>query len=81
MNRPRPLPRQRVDRLRALVLDRGGVTVAEAARLFDVSPMTARRDLAEVTRTTSGVVRVHGGAVHTRWPGAISSVAGLRGAG
>jgi len=61
----RPLPRQRVERLRSLVLRRGAVTVTEAVELFAVSPMTARRDLGEVTRSTPGVVRVHGGAVLT----------------
>ncbi|WP_407697558.1 DeoR/GlpR family DNA-binding transcription regulator [Solirubrobacter deserti] len=50
--------REIADRLRA----HGAVTVAELEELFGVSPMTARRDLAELERR--GVVRrTHGGAV------------------
>jgi DeoR/GlpR family transcriptional regulator of sugar metabolism len=50
--------REIADRLRAA----GAVTVAELEERFGVSPMTARRDLAELERR--GVVRrTHGGAV------------------
>jgi DeoR/GlpR family transcriptional regulator of sugar metabolism len=61
-----PLPQQRFDRLRELVLARGAVTVAEVVDLFGVSPMTARRDLAAVCRGRHGIRRVHGGAVVER---------------
>ena len=50
--------REITERLRA----NGAVTVAEVEERFGVSPMTARRDLAELERR--GVVRrTHGGAV------------------
>src|SRR4051812_16491109 len=50
--------REIAERLRA----NGAVTVAEVEERFGVSPMTARRDLAELERR--GVVRrTHGGAV------------------
>src|SRR4051794_38536001 len=50
--------REVADRLRAS----GAVTVAEIMERFGVSPMTARRDLAELERR--GIVRrTHGGAV------------------
>src|SRR3954467_15649009 len=50
--------REIAERLRAT----GAVTVAEVEERFGVSPMTARRDLAEVGRR--GVVRrTHGGAI------------------
>src|SRR4051812_25259875 len=50
--------REIAERLRAT----GAVTVAEVEQRFGVSPMTARRDLAELERR--GVVRrTHGGAV------------------
>ena len=50
--------REIAERLRA----HGAVTVAELEELFGISPMTARRDLAELERR--GVVRrTHGGAV------------------
>jgi DeoR/GlpR family transcriptional regulator of sugar metabolism len=45
-----------------LLRDRGAVTVTEVESRFGVSPMTARRDLAELAR--QGVARrTHGGAV------------------
>jgi DeoR/GlpR family transcriptional regulator of sugar metabolism len=45
-----------------LLRDRGAVTVTEVEERFGVSPMTARRDLAELER--QGVARrTHGGAV------------------
>src|SRR3954449_3551269 len=50
--------REIAERLRAT----GAVTVAEVEERYGVSPMTARRDLAELERR--GVVRrTHGGAV------------------
>src|SRR4051794_28700778 len=50
--------REIAERLRAT----GAVTVAEVEERFGVSPMTARRDLAELERR--GVVRrTHGGAI------------------
>lgn len=50
--------REIAERLRA----QGAVTVAELEELYGISPMTARRDLAELERR--GVVRrTHGGAV------------------
>src|SRR3954451_16958663 len=46
----------------ALLRDSGAVTVTEVESRFGVSPMTARRDLAELAR--QGVARrTHGGAV------------------
>src|SRR5215470_13285473 len=45
-----------------LLRDRGAVTVTEVETRFGVSPMTARRDLAELER--QGIARrTHGGAV------------------
>src|SRR5919108_6143492 len=45
-----------------LLRDRGAVTVTEVESRFGISPMTARRDLAELAR--QGVARrTHGGAV------------------
>src|SRR3954471_2695133 len=45
-----------------LLRARGAVTVTEVERRFGVSPMTARRDLAELAR--QGLARrTHGGAV------------------
>src|SRR3954464_8882233 len=56
--RAEPRRREITERLRA----NGAVTVAEVEERFGVSPMTARRDLAELERR--GVVRrPHGGAV------------------
>ena len=55
---PRPAAARSPSGLRA----HGAVTVAEVEERFGVSPMTARRDLAELERR--GVVRrTHGGAV------------------
>src|SRR3954451_6077165 len=50
--------REIAERLRA----NGSVTVAEVEERFGVSPMTARRDLAELERR-GAVRRPHGGAV------------------
>ncbi|MDT8898252.1 DeoR/GlpR family DNA-binding transcription regulator [Thermanaerothrix sp. 4228-RoL] len=45
-----------------MVLEKGSISIAEIASLFNVSEMTARRDLNELDR--QGLVRrVHGGAV------------------
>lgn len=63
-----PLPQLRLARLRRHVRARGGVTLAEVVEMFGVSPMTARRDLAALSRTTGDVERVHGGAVRTSPP-------------
>ncbi len=44
------------------VLEKGSISIAEIARLFNVSEMTARRDLNELDR--QGLLRrVHGGAI------------------
>ncbi|KQX69756.1 DeoR family transcriptional regulator [Angustibacter sp. Root456] len=60
-----PLPQLRLTRLRRHVRSTGGVTVAEVVEMFGVSPMTAHRDLAALSRTTPDVQRVQGGAVRT----------------
>ena len=60
-----PLPQLRHARLHQLVRSQGAVTVAEVVELFGVSPMTARRDLAALSRA-GDVRRVHGGAVRVR---------------
>lgn len=65
------LRQQRLDLLRELVLTTGGVSVSETARIFDVSLMTARRDLAAVS-ALGDVSRVHGGAVAASWAIAVA---------
>jgi DeoR/GlpR family transcriptional regulator of sugar metabolism len=56
------LAETRRDRIRALLLESGAVTVSQLQDQFGVSPMTARRDLDELERT-GAARRTHGGAV------------------
>ena len=59
---PPRLTEARRELVRAMLVDGGAVTVAELQARFQVSPMTARRDLAELERR--GLARrTHGGAV------------------
>lgn len=53
---------ERHNKIIELVLDKGQITVADICTMFDISEMTARRDLNDLDRR--GLVRrVHGGAV------------------
>lgn len=66
---PRVLPASRQEAIADHLRTAGSVTIAEVEELFGVSPVTARRDLAELERR--GVVRrTHGGAVLPAGPGA-----------
>lgn len=53
---------ERQERITQLLASDGRVSVADLAVLFDVTPETARRDLAALERR-GAVLRVHGGAV------------------
>lgn len=58
----RPLPAVRLDRILAMLRQKGAVTVAAIAAELGISDMTVRRDLVELERV--GLIeRVHGGAV------------------
>lgn len=52
---------ERQERIRQLVEQRGAVSVKEIAQALDVSEMTVRRDLEEMSNL-GDLVRVHGGA-------------------
>jgi len=53
---------ERHSRIVELVLEKGSITISEITQLFNVSEMTARRDLNELDR--QGLLRrVHGGAI------------------
>lgn len=52
---------ERQERIRRLVEERGAASVKEIAQALDVSEMTVRRDLEEMS-TVGDLVRVHGGA-------------------
>jgi DeoR/GlpR family transcriptional regulator of sugar metabolism len=65
VNTVRVLANQRQEAILAAVRRQGAVRVAEIVTRLDVSDMTVRRDIAELTRQGL-VVRVHGGAVDVR---------------
>ena len=54
------LKSERHEQLLELCTQRGMVTVAQAAKIFGISEMTARRDFDELARD-GGVSREHGG--------------------
>jgi DeoR/GlpR family transcriptional regulator of sugar metabolism len=57
-----PLAEARRQRVHALLMENGAVTIGELRSRFGISPMTARRDLADLERR--GLARrTHGGAV------------------
>lgn len=55
------IPAERIQALSDFIKERGNVSIADISRQFEVSPATARRDLAELAR--EGLIqRTHGGA-------------------
>lgn len=56
-----PLPESRRERLLSLIHQRGAVRAAEAAEVLGVSPVTVRRDIAQLAQA-GAVERIRGGA-------------------
>ncbi len=62
MKNNRKAVEERQNQILSLVLERGGISVEEAANRFGISLMTVRRDL-QVLENQKKLERVHGGAV------------------
>jgi DeoR/GlpR family transcriptional regulator of sugar metabolism len=56
------LKKTRLDQIVRLIRDQGSVEISELCRLFDVTEMTARRDL-DTLAAAGRVTRTHGGAL------------------
>jgi len=56
------LKKTRLDQIIRLIQDKGSVEISELCQLFDVTEMTARRDL-DALATDGRIIRTHGGAL------------------
>jgi len=57
------LERERLIRITKILEQDKAINVEDAAKLFDVSTMTIRRDLDKITKANDRISRCHGGAV------------------